>query len=328
MSDNNVSKKDNDTENKGTMKTPADMSPEAAFKAALESAESDDWSTFTAQFEDSEANEVSTSEDDEQVLESQHVDEQTNAQPDNDRTSENLNLFSQDNQQLYAQLVQEKDAKIQLLHSRLSELSDQYQSLKAEANRKVETPAESAEVQELYDMYPELARALDKIIDNKVTETKKNIEETITPQTLQMQRQLQELAQQNYYASIMRVHPDLPAIAQSGALKNWVNNMSDPTQKAGAEWIMNYGSADQVVNLVSQYKNMQGISAKPVNKNTTQKPNTTNNDELIKRIVNAINVPSNKQEPTLANNGLGVPQYSNEQEAFVALAKEYERGLR
>lgn len=266
----------------------------------------------------------SISDEDEAVQKSQLGDE-AKSQPETRIPAENAS--GHDNQQLLSQLLQEKDNQLQLLYSRLNDLSTQYKTLKEETSKKVETKeAVPAEVQELYETYPELATAIDKIVESKVNVTKKTIEETLTPQTAAMQQQLQEMAQQQYIAKIMQVHPDLPQIMQSNALNKWIAAMSDPVQRAGAEWITRYGTVDNVVQLISQYKSsQQGFStpAQSVNNRSTVTPTTsTADDDLVQKIVNAISVPSERQAPTPTRKRR---EYATTTEAFKALANEYER---
>ena len=266
----------------------------------------------------------SISDEDEAVQKSQLGDE-AKSQPETRIPAKNAS--GHDNQQLFSQLLQEKDNQLQLLYSRLNDLSTQYKTLKEETSKKVETKeAVPAEVQELCETYPELATAIDKIVESKVNVTKKTIEETLTPQTAAMQQQLQEMAQQQYISKIMQVHPDLPQIMQSNALNKWIATMSDPVQRAGAEWITRYGTVDNVVQLISQYKSsQQGFStpAQSVNNRSTVTPTTsTADDDLVQKIVNAISVPSERQAPTPTRKRR---EYATTTEAFKALANEYER---
>ena len=266
----------------------------------------------------------SISDEDEAVQKSQLGDE-AKSQPETRIPAENAS--GHDNQQLLSQLLQEKDNQLQLLYSRLNDLSTQYKTLKEETSKKAESKeAVPAEVQELYETYPELATAIDKIVESKVNVTKKTIEETLTPQTAAMQQQLQEMAQQQYISKIMQVHPDLPQIMQSNALNKWIATMSDPVQRAGAEWITRYGTVDNVVQLISQYKSsQQGFStpAQSVNNRSTVTPTTsTADDDLVQKIVNAISVPSERQAPTPTRKRR---EYATTTEAFKALANEYER---
>lgn len=304
----------------------AEQSLEAAFNDTVNGWERNAYgSDIDEDIEDSEENQDggSISDEDEAVQKSQLGDEAI-SQPEMRTPVENAS--GHDNQQLFSQLLQEKDNQLQLLYSRLNDLSSQYKTLKEETSKNVETKeAVPAEVQELYETYPELATAIDKIVESKVNVTKKTIEETLTPQTTAMQQQLQEMAQQQYVSKIMQVHPDLPQIMQSNSLNKWIAGMSDPVQRAGAEWITRYGTVDNVVQLISQYKSsQQGFStpAQSVNNRPTVTSSSTNDDDLVQKIVNAISVPSERQAPTPTRKRR---EYATTTEAFKALANEYER---
>lgn len=304
----------------------AEQSLETAFNNTVNGWERNAYGDNLDIIEDSEEDfqeDTSISDVDEAVQKSQLGDEAI-SQPETRTPVENAS--GHDNQQLFSQLLQEKDNQLQLLYSRLNDLSGQYKTLKEETSKKVEAKeAVPAEVQELYETYPELATAIDKIVESKVNVTKKTIEETFTPQTTAMQQQLQEMAQQQYISKIMQVHPDLPQIMQSNSLNRWIAGMSDPVQRAGAEWITRYGTVDNVVQLISQYKSsQQGFStpAQSVNNRPTVTSSSNNDDELVQKIVNAISVPSERQAPTPTRKRR---EYANTTEAFKALANEYER---
>lgn len=221
-----------------------------------------------------------------------------------------------DYQQLYQQMLKEKELQqqnVSLLSARLNDLSEMYQNLKQETSKpqetqKAETPQE---IQELYELYPDIAKAVDKMIETRTKSVQKSVEDTTESKSLQLQQAVQSLAQQNFVNKVMSIHPDMPQIMQTRALHTWVDGL-DPIQKAGANYIMQYGSADDIVNLVSKYKSSS--------KSTTTTTQPT--ESIVEKVKNAISVPSNRQEPAVIKQQ---QEPLSEQAAFNALAEDYEK---
>ena len=291
-----------------TTNSTADTHLDAAFDKLAQ-----EWNgtSTDASVEDSDNSQSDVSTSGERVQESQPEGNAEVVQQPAEQPSQSL-----DYQQLYQQTLKERELQQQnmnLLYERLNDLSDRYQSLKQEATKqpevsKTETPHE---VQELYELYPDIAKAVDKMIETRTKSVQKSVEDTTETKSLQLQQAVQTLAQQNFVNKVISIHPDMPQIMQTRALHTWVDGL-DPIQKAGASYIMQYGSADDIIGLVSQYKT---AATKPAN-TTTQ---TTEN--LVDRVKNAISVPSNRQEPAVIK-----PQETvSEQATFDALAKDYEK---
>ena len=292
-----------------TVNSTADNHLDAAFdKLAREW----DGTSTDGKLEDSEEpTQVSTSGESVQTSQPEGTETQTETQPAEQPATPNL-----DYQQLYQQMLKEKELQqqnVNLLYDRLNDLSERYQSLKQEATKapeatKTETPQE---VQELYELYPDIAKAVDKMIDSRTKSVQKSVEDTTESKSLQLQQAVQTLAQQNFVNKVISIHPDMPQIMQTRALHTWVDGL-DPIQKAGASYIMQYGSADDIIGLVSQYKT---ATSKPANTTTQTK------EDLVDRVKNAISVPSNRQEPAV----IKTQEPVSEQAAFDALAKDYEK---
>lgn len=245
-----------------------------------------------------------------------------NSSPEENKNTPNANL---DYQQLYQQMLEEKKLQqqnISLLSSRLTELSEQYQNLKHSVKEREESAAKkevdtvAPEIQELYELYPDIATAVDKMIESKTKSAKESIKEEQQQQNMQLQQSVQYMAQQQFVNKVLSVHPDLPELIQNNVLRNWADGL-DSVSKAGAHHIMQYGSADDIISLVNQYKSSTQKAVTPSNQTKTV------NETLINKVKSAMSVPSNRQEPIATNNS-GKPRFNNEDEAFAALAKDYE----
>ena len=292
-----------------TTNSTADTHLDAAFDKLAQ-----EWNgtSTDAPVEDSDKSQSDVSTSGERVQESQLEGNAEVVQQPAEQPSQSL-----DYQQLYQQTLKERELQQQnmnLLYERLNDLSDRYQSLKQDTVKqpemaKAETPAE---VQELYELYPDIAKAVDKMIETRTKSVQKSVEDTTESKALQLQQAVQTLAQQNFINKVVAAHPDMPQIMQSRVLHSWVDGL-DSIQKAGANHIMQYGTADDIIDLVSKYK-----SYKPGSTNTSTQPTGS----LVEKVVQAMSVPSNRQEPAVINK---TNEPISEQAAFDALAKDYER---
>lgn len=292
-----------------TTNSTADTHLDAAFDKLAQ-----EWNgtSTDAPVEDSDKSQSDVSTSGERVQESQLEGNAEVVQQPAEQPSQSL-----DYQQLYQQTLKERELQQQnmnLLYDRLNDLSDRYQSLKQDTVKqpemvKTETPAE---VQELYELYPDIAKAVDKMIETRTKSVQKSVEDTTESKALQLQQAVQTLAQQNFINKVVAAHPDMPQIMQSRVLHSWVDGL-DSIQKAGANHIMQYGTADDIIDLVSKYKSYKSGST-----NTSTQPNGS----LVEKVVQAMSVPSNRQEPAVINK---TNEPISEQAAFDALAKDYER---
>ena len=288
-----------------TTNSTADTHLDAAFDKLAQ-----EWNgtSTDAPVEDSDKSQSDVSTSGERVQESQLEGNAEVVQQPAEQPSQSL-----DYQQLYQQTLKERELQQQnmnLLYDRLNDLSDRYQSLKQDTVKqpemvKTETPAE---VQELYELYPDIAKAVDKMIETRTKSVQKSVEDTTESKALQLQQAVQTLAQQNFINKVVAAHPDMPQIMQSRVLHSWVDGL-DSIQKAGANHIMQYGTADDIIDLVSKYKSYKSGST-----NTSTQPTGS----LVEKVVQAMSVPSNRQEPAVINKA---NEPISEQAAFDALAK-------
>lgn len=235
--------------------------------------------------------------------------------------------------------LHEKENEVALWASRLNELSAQYRELKDSSNKNHNNSVEgngsssgsnslphSRAIQDLYDIYPEVAEAVTEMMEAKTKDMRRAFEEEMNQRVIPIQQQLQQNAYEQNLNKILAAHPDTLQIVRSGALQTWADSL-DPIRKAGAKHIMQYGTADTVIDLLTQYKNSLGTnvgsSSSSVNTSSNSTSSTINADELAKKVLSMISTPSTSQEPTILP-AKQTPVYNTPEEAFNALAREYE----
>lgn len=273
-----------------------------------------------------------------------------NGQPVGQQTPD-TNVFNSDNsvsvEQLQAQL-REKENEINLWASRASQIAAQYQELKARSTNSTESDttkheipdnthseSQSESVKEFFEIYPDIAEAVNQMIEERSKRTAQKFENVLNERVIPIQQHIQQSAAQQFTNKILAAHPDAAQLVQSKQLRNWVETL-DPLMRAGAHTIMQYGNADEVISLISQYKMAQGNSSSSVSSSsftpTTNGRSNSNNvqvreDEIARKVFAMLNTPSNSQEPSIVRQ-TEVPMYKSEEEAFEALARDYEKNLR
>ena len=210
--------------------------------------------------------------------------------------------------ELYERMLREKEAQIGLYKSRLAQLSQQYQQIKQDSKQDISSVPDK--VKELKELYPEIAEAMEQLIDYKVGDPRKIVEDTVNQKAGYVQQEINQIRSQQNLSQVLSAHPDLPQLINSGSLYNWVNTL-DPVAKYGAQYCIQYGTPSDVINLLTTYKSQ-----------VKNQQNKTTKEPLVNKVVNALGVPSNKVEPTIFNQ----PQIQKEmslKEAFDELAKGY-----
>lgn len=125
---------------------------------------------------------------------------------------------------------------------------------------------------QLSEEFPEIAEAVQELLDQRFNDAsgmvKRAIDERINPLVA-------DVSQQKVSSHLERIlvkHPDAIALRQGGKLDAWINTMPTYAQH-GARYIVNSGTADEVVALLDQYKDSSG-NTKTTNQNT-DKPAST-----------------------------------------------------
>lgn len=268
----------------------------------------------------------------------------TNSQPDGQQTPENNTSEDVSVQQLKEEL-RKKEMDIQLQHSRLNELSARYQELKAltELNNirnndsgatldSSKATKSSEAVKEFFETFPDMAEAVSQMIEEKTSAATKSFEETLNNRVIPIQQHLEQNATQAFINKVLAVHPDALQIANSQALRAWSETL-DPVMQYGVKTVMQYGNADDVIALLTQFKNAtKAPVSSSLNSNNNNSGSTkpsfntalaAREDEIAKKVLSMLNLPSNTQEPAIIKNK-PTTNYSNVDEAFAALCAAQE----
>lgn len=160
-------------------------------------------------------------------------------------------------EKLYKEYKQNAESQIGLYKSRLNQLSQEFQELKARTETKKQEPAQLPdEVKEVFEMYPDIGKAVSSYFESQKQTMIKDMEEQIRP--IKSHLVLNDV--QKHENAIKAAHPDLNSILQSGDLNRWIESLP-PVMKAGAQHVYQYGDTDAVISLLNEYKESRGISS-------------------------------------------------------------------
>lgn len=160
-------------------------------------------------------------------------------------------------EKLYNEYKQTAESQINLYRSRLNQLSKEFQELKASTKTKKEEPVQLPDnVKEVFDMYPDIGNAVASYVESQKASMLRDFEEQIQP--IKSHLVLNDV--QKHENAIKEAHPDLQSILQSGDLNLWIDSLP-PVMKAGAQHVYQYGSTDEVISLLNEYKESRGISS-------------------------------------------------------------------
>jgi len=177
---------------------------------------------------------------------------------------------------------------------REEELMRQQQFISAMGTNKQQaqaTPDENAvpsKFKQLSQEFPEIAEAVQELLDQRFNDAsgmvKRAIDERISPIAADMSQQKVS----SHLERILAKHPDAIQLRQGGRLDSWINTLPVYAQH-GARYVVNSGTADEVVALLDQYKVTKNTNTN--NQNTdkpTQEDTGANRGQVSQGMVEAV----------------------------------------
>lgn len=268
----------------------------------------------------------------EENVESQPDDEED--QPSEDLTEESSQSSETTElplnyKELYEKAKRDAEAQNNLWASRLTDLSRKYSELKEEKKQTVtqkEDPDELPEnVKELFEIHPEIANAVKTLVDAKVSAVKKNVETELKTRVEPIQQQLFQTEADRHFSAIRAAHPDINAILDSGDLFTWIDSLP-PVMQNGAKYVYQYGTAQEVISLLNDYKSARGVKPRTTMtpKSAPQHNTVSETEDIVKQVLAAMAVRTGKEPIDISSK----PKAKPKEKTFDDLAREYERSRR
>lgn len=216
---------------------------------------------FLSEPEDpSEEENVVSQNDDDEVQPAEELEQEQEAPVQNEQQTTELPL---NYKELYEKAKRDAEAQNALWASRLTDLSHKYQELKEVKNAPAQTKEDPDElpenVKELFEIHPEIANAVKTLVDTKVSAVKKNVETELKTRVEPIQQQIFQSEADKHFSTIRAAHPDISAILDSGDLFTWINSLP-PVMQNGAKYVYQYGTAQEVISLLDDYKSARGVN--------------------------------------------------------------------
>ena len=282
---------------------------------------------FLSEPEDpSEEENVVSQNDDDEVQPAEELEQEQEAPVQNEQQTTELPL---NYKELYEKAKRDAEAQNALWASRLTDLSHKYQELKETKNTPAQTKEDSDElpenVKELFEIHPEIANAVKTLVDTKVSAVKKNVETELKTRVEPIQQQIFQSEADKHFSTIRAAHPDINAILDSGDLFTWIDSLP-PVMQNGAKYVYQYGTAQEVISLLNDYKSARGVKPRTTMapKSAPQHNTVSETEDIVKQVLAAMAVRTGKEPIDISNK----PKAKPREKSFDELAREYERSRR
>ena len=283
---------------------------------------------FLSEPEDpSEEENVVSQNDDDEVQPAEELEQEQEAPVQNEQQTTELPL---NYKELYEKAKRDAEAQNALWASRLTDLSHKYQELKEVKNAPAQTKEDPDElpeyVKELFEIHPEIANAVKTLVDTKVSAVKKNVETELKTRVEPIQQQIFQSEADKHFSTIRAAHPDISAILDSGDLFTWINSLP-PVMQNGAKYVYQYGTAQEVISLLDDYKSARGVNKPQMTRASSPRVQTnpaSETEDIVKQVLAAMAVRTGKEPIDISNK----PKAKPREKSFDELAREYERSRR
>ena len=249
---------------------------------------------FLSEPEDpSEVENVVSQNDDDEVQPAEELEQEQEAPVQNEQQTTELPL---NYKELYEKAKRDAEAQNALWASRLTDLSHKYQELKETKNTPAQTKEDSDEltdnVKELFEIHPEIANAVKTLVE---TELKTRVEP--------IQQQIFQSEADKHFSTIRAAHPDISAILDSGDLFTWINSLP-PVMQNGAKYVYQYGTAQEVISLLDDYKSARGVNKPQMTRASSPRVQTnpaSETEDIVKQVLAAMAVRTGKEPIDISN---------------------------
>ena len=146
------------------------------------------------------------------------------------------------------------------LEAKIAEMSNKItaiESMKSEARIEKQKEEVNIDLGEIMKDYPEIVKPLQSYVDARIA----SVDQKMQQATQEVLKSQQEEADRKHYAAIAEEHPDWKSISTSDDFTIWLERQSRMWRTAASD-----GDAQDVIALLSKYKNDLGLVSKKVSK--------------------------------------------------------------
>jgi DNA repair exonuclease SbcCD ATPase subunit len=146
------------------------------------------------------------------------------------------------------------------LETKIAEMSNKItaiESMKSEARIEKQKEEVNIDLGEIMKDYPEIVKPLQNYVDARIA----SVDQKMQQATQEVLKSQQEEADRKHYAAIAGEHPDWKSVSTSDDFTIWLERQSRMWRTAASD-----GDAQDVIALLSKYKNDLGLVSKKVSK--------------------------------------------------------------
>jgi DNA repair exonuclease SbcCD ATPase subunit len=146
------------------------------------------------------------------------------------------------------------------LETKIAEMSNKItaiESMKSEARIEKQKEEVNIDLGEIMKDYPEIVKPLQNYVDARIA----SVDQKMQQATQEVLKSQQEEADRKHYAAIAEEHPDWKSVSTSDDFTIWLERQSRMWRTAASD-----GDAQDVIALLSKYKNDLGLVSKKVSK--------------------------------------------------------------
>lgn len=117
----------------------------------------------------------------------------------------------------------------------------------------------------------DLAKGINTLVNQRVeTLLSTKVEQLVSERLAPLEKQHQMSVEEQHFATLYTTHPDLDSVLESSEFGGWIGKQPSFMQ-AAYQNVLNRGTANEVVELISLYKGQTGLNANPNTVQTTVK---------------------------------------------------------
>lgn len=185
--------------------------------------------------------------------------------------AQNNLLYSRINE-LSLKLQQQQEALLKL-HSQAQVVPEKAPTPVYEEPEDINWDALPQNVKEVMEDYPGLKDVVDFVTKYRTTNVQKRFQNELESKINPLQQQLFNAELQRARATVSAVHPDAGQILGSPDLQHWIQSLP-PMIRRGAVSVYQQGSVEEIIQLLTEYKQARGLNA------NNQRPSSTSSVSL------------------------------------------------
>lgn len=230
---------------------------------------------------------------DDQLSDDDQTDEEDN---DDIQDPQDDGILEPDYKVLYEQVFEQRrqaEEEREALRAEYLSWKGRMEALDQQAGPDTKTPSvpeTDEELEEFFDLFPETAGPVQKLITKHVAERVGAVEDRLNQlyesSIRPLAERVREAEVQAHEAAILKAHPDLHYEVANGNFRKWVETLPN-FQQIGVQQIIKQGDVNGIIGVFDEYKRH-----KPAKKDEPASTKQNNVSSIADKVINALGVSS------------------------------------